>query len=338
MYRLAHTRSIRFALAPLISEDRRHSPRTRHLSRGCPPPSPRPQQHRTARQQADPYVAVSPNRKRVCTDRFFASSKRHLGCGLGQPRPPNGLRFPSNDRKERAGGRRRRTGASPQSTNGSTMRTPAFAKSERFRVTTVRPWTTAVAAMRLSLIGPAFPVAQRRASSSAHFQARVRVPGQTMDTPHPSVKSAFQRGPLPSRWKKENPESQFAEDDGIDRDVSLMGAKPCHDARVGRWFRPARSVRWRRPNTSPRIRRPRVDGHEEVLLRTGQQPIDGAFVLRSRSPQKAIVPPIEPLDIEHLSRFHPVHLTDFCRQNDLALGGDGSLHGSKIPLRTQGRW
>jgi len=55
-----------------------------------------------------------------------------------------------------------------------------------------------------------------------------------METTHPSVKPAFQRGPLPSRGTKENPESQFAEDDGIDRDVSLMGAKPCRDARVGR--------------------------------------------------------------------------------------------------------
>jgi hypothetical protein len=40
-------------------------------------------------------------------------------------------------------------------TNGSTMRTPAFTKSVRFRVTTAIPWTTAVAAMRLFLIGMA---------------------------------------------------------------------------------------------------------------------------------------------------------------------------------------
>ena len=35
---------------------------------------------------------------------------------------------------------------------GSTTRTPAFANSIRFRVATVRPWTIAVVAMRLSLI------------------------------------------------------------------------------------------------------------------------------------------------------------------------------------------
>jgi hypothetical protein len=35
---------------------------------------------------------------------------------------------------------------------GSIMPRPAFSKSARFRVTTVRPWTRAVAAMRLSLM------------------------------------------------------------------------------------------------------------------------------------------------------------------------------------------
>jgi len=58
----------------------------------------------------------------------------------------------------------------PQPTNGSTMRTPLFRKSERFRVATARPWTAAVAAMRLSLIGMVFPVVRRRASNSAHFR------------------------------------------------------------------------------------------------------------------------------------------------------------------------
>ena len=60
--------------------------------------------------------------------------------------------------------------ARPQPTNGSTMRTPAFTKSARFRVATARPWKTAVAAIRLSFIGMAFPVVRRRASSSAHIR------------------------------------------------------------------------------------------------------------------------------------------------------------------------
>lgn len=50
------------------------------------------------------------------------------------------------------------------------MLSPAFTKSTRFRVATAKPWTTAVAAMRLFLIGMAFPVVRRRASSSAHFR------------------------------------------------------------------------------------------------------------------------------------------------------------------------
>ncbi len=66
------------------------------------------------------------------------------------------------------------------------MRTPAFAKSERFRVTTVKPWTTAVAAMRLSLIGMAFPVLRRRASSSAHFRPVSESQGRQWSRPTPA--------------------------------------------------------------------------------------------------------------------------------------------------------
>lgn len=48
-------------------------------------------------------------------------------------------------------------------------------------------------------------------------------------------------------------------------------------------------------------------------------------------PDEAIFPAIDTLDVELLPRFDTVHLTELRRQNDLALGGDGSLHASKIP-------
>jgi len=35
----------------------------------------------------------------------------------------------------------------------------------------------------------------------------------------------------------ENPESEFAENDGIDGNIRLMCAKPLHDPRIGRRFR-----------------------------------------------------------------------------------------------------
>src|ERR1035437_2863479 len=76
--------------------------------------------------------------------------------------------------------------ARPQPTNGSTIRTPAFTKSARFRVATARPWTSAVAAMRLSLIGMAFPVVRRRASSSAHFSPVSASQGRQLRTPTPA--------------------------------------------------------------------------------------------------------------------------------------------------------
>ncbi len=54
---------------------------------------------------------------------------------------------------------------------------------------------------------------------------------ETLDT---GVEPAFQKGPLPSLGKEENPESQFAENDGIDGEVCLVRAKPLQDTRIGR--------------------------------------------------------------------------------------------------------
>ena len=64
-------------------------------------------------------------------------------------------------------------------------------------------------------------------------------------------------------------------------------------------------------------------------MRTGEQPVDGALVLPGGTPDEAIVPTIETLDVELLPRLNTVHLPEFCRQNDLALGGDGGLHAGK---------
>jgi len=66
------------------------------------------------------------------------------------------------------------------------------------------------------------------------------------------------------------------------------------------------------------------------VVRTGEQPVEGALVPRSNAPNEAIVSTIKTLDFEFLPRLDPVHLPEFCRQNDLALGRDGGLHASKI--------
>lgn len=55
-------------------------------------------------------------------------------------------------------------------TNGSTICTRAFSKSERLCVATTRVCVRAVAATRLFLTGIALPDAQRLAMSSAHFR------------------------------------------------------------------------------------------------------------------------------------------------------------------------
>jgi len=66
------------------------------------------------------------------------------------------------------------------------------------------------------------------------FQPRVRVPGKTVENPDARVEPTFQGGPLPSTGKNENPESELAENDGIDGDIWLMCTKPRHDPRIGR--------------------------------------------------------------------------------------------------------
>ena len=82
-----------------------------------------------------------------------------------------------------------------------------------------------------------FPPCAKTRQQFRPFQPRVRVPRKTVETPDPRVEPAFQGGPLPSLRKDQNPESEFAENDGIDGDLWLMCAKPCHNTRIGRWFR-----------------------------------------------------------------------------------------------------
>jgi hypothetical protein len=164
------------------------------------------------------------------------------------------------------------------------MRTPAFTKPARFRVTTAKPWTSAVVAMRLSLIGMPFPVVRSCASSSAHLS------------------------PMSASQGRQNPESQFAENDGIDGDARLRReAMPRLANRAP--VSSAHSERWRPPGTSQRIRRLRA-----AQPHAGQGDSPHSRPARRRTP----------------ARFDAVHLPKFRRQNDLALGGDGSLHVGKM--------
>ncbi len=117
------------------------------------------------------------------------------------------------------------------------MRTPAFTKSARFRVATARPWTDRSRRYEAILDRHGFSGCAKTRQQFRPFQPRVRVPGKAVETPDPRVEPAFQGGPLPSLGKDENPESEFAENDGIDGDIWLMCAKPRYDPRIGRRFR-----------------------------------------------------------------------------------------------------
>ena len=66
-------------------------------------------------------------------------------------------------------------------------------------------------------------------------------------------------------------------------------------------------------------------------MKTGPAPFSGWMGTKKSFRGQAIVPTIETLHVELLSRFDTVHPPELCRQDDLALGGDGRLHAGKIP-------
>ena len=176
-----------------------------------------------------------------------------------------------------------------------------------------------------------FPGRAKTRQQFRPFQPRVRVPGKTMETPDPRVEPAFQGGPLPSLGKDENPETEFAENDGIDGDLWLMCAKPRHDPRIGRWFRRlAQNVGIHQVLHSASVDSESI-GTKKSFCGQASSHVNGALVRRSRTPDEAIVPSIDTLDVELLPRLDTVHLPELRRQNDLALGGDGGLHVGKIP-------
>ena len=96
----------------------------------------------------------------------------------------------------------------------------------------------------------------------------------------------------------------------------FLRAKPVRQLADPAMVSSARSKGWRQPDTSQGIGRLRVDGNKKILVRTGEQPFDGALVRWSNAPGKAIVSTIKTLDVELLPRLDPVHLPEFCRQNN----------------------
>ncbi len=66
------------------------------------------------------------------------------------------------------------------------MRTLALAKSERFRVTTKRPWTIEVTAIRRSFIGNASRLREEAPSNSAHFRPVSASQGRQWRQPTPA--------------------------------------------------------------------------------------------------------------------------------------------------------
>jgi hypothetical protein len=80
-----------------------------------------------------------------------------------------------------------------------------------------------------------FPGCAKTREEFRPFQPGLRIPGKTVESPGSRVEPAFQGSPLLSIGQNENPESKFAENDGIDGYFGLMGAKPRNHLRI--WLR-----------------------------------------------------------------------------------------------------
>jgi len=147
-----------------------------------------------------------------------------------------------------------------------------------------------------------------------------------MKTPDPSIEPAFECHTLISLREDKNAETQFPENQGIDRECQVHGCEAIPQP----WMR--RRFRWLTQNVGVNqiFHRVSVDsesiGTKKILVWTGEPPVDGALVPRSNAPSQAIVATIKALDVELLPRLNPVYLPELCRQNNLALGRDGSLH------------
>ena len=149
-----------------------------------------------------------------------------------------------------------------------------------------------------------------------------------MRRPTPASNRRSQRGPLLSFWKDENLEPQFRRE-SRDRRQCLAHVRKAAPRGSGVGFVGSLITLASTPyfTTHPWTRSRCVRG---VLPRTGEQPVDGALVLPSRTPDEAIIPTIETLDRELLTRLNTVHLPELRRQNEQPLGGAGGLHEGEI--------
>ncbi len=82
-----------------------------------------------------------------------------------------------------------------------------------------------------------FPGCPKARQQFRPFQTGIRIPRQTMEMPDPRVEPAFQARSLCSFGQDKDTESKLAQNDGIDRQIPRVCAKPFHNTRIGSWLR-----------------------------------------------------------------------------------------------------
>src|SRR2546427_8439759 len=105
---------------------------------------------------------------------------------------------------------------------GSITLTPAFSKSTRLWVATMRLWASAVEAMKLSLTRHRTAGSPQLGKQFGPSKTSFCLPGQTSKALHSRVEPSFEPGPFLSSWQEENPKSKLAQNNRIHRNLRLV--------------------------------------------------------------------------------------------------------------------
>ena len=157
-------------------------------------------------------------------------------------------------------------------------------------------------------------------------QAGFGLPWQTAKAAHARIEPVLEPGAFLPPTQKENSEPQFAENDGVDRDLALVLSQPFDRLGVGR--RPRRlaeNVDVAEVSHSVSVDSDSI-GTKNPLLGAAEEPVERAFIGRGRPPLESVLAAAKTFDLERLPGFDPVLPPELGGQDDLAFRGNRRLH------------
>jgi hypothetical protein len=131
-----------------------------------------------------------------------------------------------------------------------------------------------------------------------------------VDPSYSLVEPALQTAPTSTPRKQQDSEADLAEDDRVNRDLSLVSSQPLEYALVGVGLGPlgedVRIDQIRGQGRSEGVRGLGFDLHEPVVLRAGTQPVHHPLIRRRHDPGQPILVRAYPIDLKLLARLDAV--------------------------------